>query len=98
MKEQEDRAEAIKKLNASMAAKFGSRISKWDMVWNVKADRYVYFNIETHEQRHFKSALCENCDAFIEQNEKQCEECDQPRSLFNMALWRPLGSKDITAD
>ena len=90
-------------LEADAAARFGSRISGWELVLDVSEDKMVYINKYMEEGakaeiRHPKTAFCEKCDTIYIQHEMYCGDCGWARSQANLGLFRPLGSKDITLD
>ncbi len=77
-------------------ARYGSRITRWEYVRDKVNVRDCYVNIDTLQVIHYKTAICENCDAIFDQSELKCKGCKQPRSAKNQTLYRPLGYKDIT--
>jgi hypothetical protein len=95
------RTDRIRKQKISeyeVATRFGSRITKWERVWDKPNDRMCYINFDTMEIIHIKTAICENCDNCFEQTDVKCTVCDTPRSGPNQHLFRPLGYKDIRID
>lgn len=60
--------------------------------------RMVYVSVDTGQQRHAKTAICELCDAIFVQHEMKCDDCGAFRSAKNTKLFRPLGFKDITQE
>ena len=73
-------------------------LNRWEKVLDKEVNRLLYINVDTLETKHPKTAICENCDAIMVQNELRCDNCNAPRSAFNMKLYRPLGFKDITLE
>jgi hypothetical protein len=76
---------------------YGSRITRWEYVLEKDSNKYYYVNLDTLEMKHPKTAICEYCDAVIIPNELQCDNCLKFRSPKNKLLYRPLGTKDLTA-
>ena len=94
---EEERREYIRR-DFELSTSFGSRITKWEYVLDEQNDCMVYVSVDTVEQRHAKTAICEKCDAIIVQHEMRCITCGTLRSAKNQKLFRPLGFKDITLD
>jgi len=94
---EERRKDYIRK-EFEISTTFGSRITKWELVLDEVNDRKVFVSIDTLEQLHMKTAICEKCDEIIVQHEMNCTGCGFPRSAKNQKLFRPLGYKDITLE
>jgi hypothetical protein len=86
------------RLEFEIASNYGSRITRWESVFNVASEKLVYINVDTMEMIHRNSAICEKCDTLIDQFDLCCIKCKFPRSAKNMRLYRPLGAKDIRID
>ena len=94
----EDRVKDIKRVEFEMATSYGSRITRYEFVYDRPNEKYVYINIDTMEVLHQKTAFCEMCDTIFDQSDKKCKNCDMARSGRNQLLYRPLGFKDIRID
>lgn len=94
---EEQRKDYVRK-EFELSTTFGSRITKWEYVFDEENDRKVYVSVDTLEQMHMKTAICEKCDETIVQHEMNCTSCGFPRSAKNQKLFRPLGYKDITLE
>lgn len=88
----------LKRVNFELATCYGSRITQWEYLWDRPNEKYVYVNTDTMEVVHAKTAICEMCDAFFDQSDKHCKQCNAGRSTKNQLLYRPLGFKDIRID
>lgn len=97
-KAKEEREKDYVRKEFDVASNYGSRITRWEKVLNKETNRMLYINVDTLENRHFKTAICEHCDGILVQSELTCDTCNAPRSAFNMKLYRPLGFKDITLE
>lgn len=97
-KTKSDRIRNHKIKEYELATRFGSRITKWERVWDKPNDRMCYINFDTMEIIHIKTAICEVCDTCLEQTDVKCPICDTSRSGPNQQLYRPLGYKDIRID
>ena len=97
IRKEEKRREFIRR-DFELSSTFGSRITKWELVYDKARDVMVYVSVDTLEQRHAKTAICERCDEIIVQHEMRCTSCGAMRSARNQKLFRPLGYKDITLD
>ena len=93
-----DRHMDIKRVEFEIATAYGSRITRWEHLYDRPNEKYIYMNIDTMETIHVKTAICEQCDSIYEQTEKICKQCDSRRSTKNQLLYRPLGFKDIRID
>ncbi len=96
-KREERRRNAIRK-EFELASSYGARDTRYEYVWDQPNDKMVYVNIDTMQVLHAKTAICEKCDATIEQSELRCGDCGTGRSAKNLRLYRPLGFKDIRVD
>ncbi len=93
-----ERAQDLKRVEFEIATTYGSRITRWEHLYDRANEKYVYMNVDTMEIIHVKTAICEQCDSLFEQTEKLCKKCDSRRSTKNQLLYRPLGFKDIRID
>ena len=71
-----------------MATEFGSRISRWNLLWDKVNDRMVYVNVDTLHIISGKSAICEFCDTVFDPPDIKCKKCDRKRSGKNQKLYR----------
>lgn len=94
--EERRRTAVIKQFNIS--TQYGSRNTKWELVFDPDQMRNVFVNTETHEVAHEKTAICHECDTVLAQADLRCQECDNPRSAKNLKLYRPLGFKELIPD
>lgn len=94
---EERRKDYIRK-EFDLATQFGSRITRYEFVWDKPNDKMCFINIDNLQVLHAKTAICEKCDAIFEQSELKCKDCFTGRSTANQALYRPLGYKDIRVD
>jgi hypothetical protein len=86
------------RIEFDLASNYGSRITRWENVFNTANEKLVYMNVDTLEMIHRNSAICEKCDSLIVQYDVACLTCKFPRSAKNSRLYRPLGAKDIRVD
>ena len=96
-KREERRRDLVRK-EFELASTFGARDTRYEYVWDQPNDKMVYVNVDTMQILHAKTAICEKCDAMIEQSELRCGDCGTGRSAKNLRLYRPLGFKDIRVD
>jgi hypothetical protein len=94
----EERRRMFIRRDFQITTKFGSRITKWEYVFDPHSMRNVFVNNETFDVLHEKTAICERCDTVFAQADVKCQECDAARSAKNLKLFRPLGFKDITME
>jgi hypothetical protein len=71
-----------------LATEFGSRISRWNLLWDKVNDRMVYVNVDTLQIIGGKSAICEFCDTVFDPPDIKCKKCDRKRSGKNQKLYR----------
>jgi len=71
-----------------LAIEFGSRISRWNLLWDKVNDRMVYVNVDTLQIISGKSAICEFCDTVFAPPDIKCKKCDRKRSGKNQKLYR----------
>ena len=81
-----------------IATNLGSKITRWEYVFDPATEKMLYVNVDTLETMHRNSAICEKCDSVYEQFDLTCLTCGMPRSGKNSRLYRPLGMKDIRVD
>ena len=94
----QERERDLKRKEFDLASSFGSRHTRFELVWDRDNDRDVYVDFHTLRVLHRKTAICEMCDDCFEQSDLRCKACGAPRSSANMKLYRPLGFKDIRID
>lgn len=93
-----ERERDLKRKEFDLASNFGSRHTRYELVWDKENDRDIYVDFHTLRVLHRKTAICEMCDDCFEQSDLRCKACGAPRSSANMKLYRPLGFKDIRVD
>jgi hypothetical protein len=71
-----------------LAIEFGSRISRWNLLWDKVNDRMVYVDVDTLQIISGKSAICEFCDTVFAPPDIKCKKCDRKRSGKNQKLYR----------
>lgn len=92
----EERRRFLLKKEFDIMTNFGSRNTKWEELYEKKLGTYYYFNTDTGDRKHIKTAICEMCDNCFAQSDVKCQKCDAPRSARNQKLYRPLGYGNIT--
>ena len=80
----------IKQKELELWSTFGSKITRWELVHDMENDAFVYINVDTLQTIPEDVAICETCDAFIEQMDKKCFKCNTIRSKKNLLHYKPI--------
>lgn len=96
--QKEERKREYVRKEFELATSYGSRITKWEYLFNPSTENMIFLNVDTMETMHRNTAICEKCDSVYEQFDLTCLTCGTARSSKNARLYRPLGMKDIRVD
>jgi hypothetical protein len=85
------REEEMAQLEAGLVEEFGSRNSKWEVLWDPKAMCVYHYHIETGEAAYGDTVgICEKCDTRLLPEDARCTTCRAARSAKNRKLYRGI--------
>ena len=88
----EERLKKFKRSEFEIITKFGSRKTRWETLYDSKKKKHFTINVDTLQKLADKWGICEFCDATLDPADLRCFVCNNPRTVKNMKLYRPLGT------